>query len=93
MTITIDQLIERIVFLETQIALLLVSTNKKNLSAFKAFQLHFIPHVRSNLFRIHFIHTGNTNFQPKFADIIKEISAMWNDTSHHEKLHWSTRTE
>ena len=89
MVITIEQLIQRIAFLETQITILLDSSNKKNISAFNSFKLHFIPHVRSDLFRIHFNLTGNTNFQPKFADIIKEISAMWNETSHLEKLHWA----
>jgi len=89
MVLTIEQLIHRIQVLETHILLLLDRLNTKNLSPFKLFQQHFIPHVRSNLFRIHFYHTGNNNFQPKFSDIIKEISAMWNDTSHDEKLHWA----
>ena len=89
MVLTIDQLICRIEILESHISSLLYCLNKKNFSAFKSFQSHFIPHVRSNLFRIHFTLTGNTNFQPKYSDIIKEISAMWNDTSHDEKLHWA----
>ena len=89
MVLTMEQLIHRIQVLESHILVLLDRLNTKKLSPFKLFQQHFIPHVRSDLFRIHFYHTGNTNFQPKFSDIIKEISAMWNDISHDEKLHWA----
>ncbi len=92
MDLTIEQLTNRIIYLEKQIHILLsskVRRVKRSISSgFKLFEQTFIPHVRTSLYYKHFIVTGNYNFQPKFSDIIKEISAMWNAISYDEKLHW-----
>jgi hypothetical protein len=98
MTLTIDQLHARINCLETHIQALLSSksTLKHNhasasasASGFKSFAKAVRHHVRSYLFNIHFTNTGHSNFNPKNTDILIEISAMWNDISYEEKLHWA----
>jgi hypothetical protein len=92
MTLTIEQLHARINSLETHIQALLSykSPLKHNhASGFKSFAKAVRHHVRSYLFNIHFTNTGHSNFNPKNTDILIEISAMWNDISYEEKLHWA----
>lgn len=98
MVLTIDQLQARITSLEMHIQLL--SSNftvnhkhkhkpqpkhkPKHNSGFKAFAKAVRPHVRSYLFN-----NANSHFIPKNTDINIEISAMWNEISPEEKLHWT----
>ena len=90
MSLTIEQLIDRVLLLESQIQLLLSFKLKvKRVYGYKLFEKYFIPHVRTSLLRQYYIHTGNYDFKPKYSDIIKEISSMWSDISHDEKLHWT----
>lgn len=78
---TIDMLKARIDFLEFHIQSLLSYNKKKRISGFHNFAQAVRPHVRSYLFQI-------SHFNPSNSDIIKEISAMWNDISTEEKYHW-----
>ena len=78
---TIDLLKARIEFLEFHIQSLLSYNKKKRISGFHVFAQSVRPHVRSYLFHIY-------HFNPTNTDIIKEISAMWNDISTEEKDHW-----
>lgn len=96
---TIDTLKARIDFLEIHILSLLSfkvqhkhKHKHKHTNGFKLFSQAVRPHVRSYLFKLHFAITGNYNFNPKNTDIIKEISAMWNDLSFEEKFHWAHLT-
>ena len=89
---TIDTLKLRIDFLEIHILSLLsfkVPVKNKHTNGFKLFSQAVRPHVRSYLFKENLQITGNNNFNPKNTDIIKEISAMWNDLSLEEKFHWA----
>lgn len=93
MVLTIEELTNRVVFLESQILLLLSSCNssckiKKHSSAFNIFAKYFTPHVRSVLFNNNFILTKDLHFKPTHQQIITEISAMWNDLTLEEKSHW-----
>ena len=94
MVLTIDQLQARITSLEMHIQLLSSKftvkpkhksqPKHKHNSGFKAFAKAVRPHVRSYLFN-----SANSHFIPKNTDINIEISAMWNEISPEEKLHWT----
>jgi len=103
MVMTIEQLTNRIVFLESQILVLLSATKgiksdakgiksdakgTKSASAFNIFAKYFTPHIRSALFNTNFILTKDLHFKPTHQQIIVEISAMWNDLTLEEKSHW-----
>lgn len=89
MVLTIEELTNRVVFLESQILYLLSSRKiKKHSSAFNIFAKYFTPHVRSALFNNNFLLTKDLHFKPTHQQIITEISAMWNDLTLEEKSHW-----
>ena len=89
MVLTIEELTNRVIFLESQLLYLLSSRKiKKHSSAFNIFAKYFTPHVRSALFNNNFILTKDLHFKPTHKQIITEISAMWNDLTLEEKSHW-----
>jgi hypothetical protein len=92
MAITIEALIARIETLESKIQSFYqkpCASKTKHSSAFANFAHTFTPHVRSALFHNNFICTRNLHFKPTHAQIIKEISLMWNALTLDEKLHFS----
>ena len=86
MVLTIEELALRLDTLESQVQSL--SKKSKHPSAFNNFTQCFTPHVRSVLFNKNFVRTRNLHFKPTHAQIIKEISLMWNALTHDEKLHF-----
>lgn len=79
---TIYLLKQRIEILESIIVSLLSTKHIKLSRGFNNFAKVFRQHVRSSLF-IHSPHITPTN-----SHILKELSAIWNDISFEEKLHW-----
>jgi len=91
MVLTIEALVLRIAFLESKILAFNSDTfpKSKHSSPFNNFTQTFTPHVRSCLFNNNFVCTHNLHFKPTHAQIIKEISLMWNALTLDEKLHFT----
>lgn len=90
MGLTIEQLASRIALLESQVHSLSKKSKKsKKSSAFNNFALAFTPHIRSALFNFNLRNTHNLHFKPTHAQIIFELSLMWNALTHEEKSHFA----